>query len=96
MALVEDLCHAAELFAPVHKRTGRVDGYVSLLAYDTAQTVAEASALYKKAKCPNLFIRIPGTKEGGPAIEEAILSGVSVNVTLLFSREHYLAAAAAY
>ncbi|MGH7815600.1 MAG: transaldolase [Candidatus Binataceae bacterium] len=98
---VEDLCHAAELFAPVHRRTGQVDGYVSLevsplLAYDTAKTVAEAETLFKKANCPNLFIKIPGTKEGDPAIEAAIFAGVSINVTLLFSRDQYLAAADAY
>ena len=67
-----------------------------LLAYDSKQTVAAAKELYKKAGRPNLFIKIPGTREGAPAIEEAIFSGVPVNVTLLFSREHYLAAAEAY
>jgi len=66
------------------------------LAYDTQSTVAEAQTLYKKARRSNLFIKIPGTKEGEAAIEEAIFSGVSVNVTLLFSREHYLKAAEAY
>jgi transaldolase len=67
-----------------------------LLAYDAKSTVAEAKALHRKARPPNLFIKIPGTKEGAAAIEEAIFSGVSVNVTLLFSREHYLSAADAY
>jgi transaldolase len=98
---IEDLTRAAGLFAPVHKRTAGVDGWVSLevsplLAYDTQKTVEQAKALYAKAKLGNLFIKIPGTKEGLPAIEEAIFSGVSVNVTLLFSTEHYLAAADAY
>jgi transaldolase len=98
---VEDLARAADLFAPIHDRTSSVDGWVSLevsplLAYDTKATVSEAKNLHKKAKRDNLFIKIPGTKEGGPAIEEAIFSGVPVNVTLLFTREHYVAAAEAY
>ena len=98
---IEDLRRAADLFAPIHQRTATVDGWVSLevsplLAYDAKATVAVAKALHKKANRPNLFIKIPGTKEGERAIEEAIFSGVSVNVTLLFSREHYLGAAEAY
>jgi transaldolase len=98
---VQDLVRAADLFAPVHARTAGVDGFVSLevsplLAYDTARTVQQAKELHRKAGRPNLLIKIPGTKEGLPAIEEAIFSGVPVNVTLLFSREHYLAAADAY
>ena len=98
---VQDLTRAADLFAPIHERTAGVDGWVSLevsplLAYDAKATVAEAKALHKKANRRNLFIKIPGTKEGAPAIEEAIFPGVPVNVTLLFTREHYLAAAEAY
>ena len=98
---IEDLTRAADLFRPIHERTATVDGWVSLevsplLAYDTKATVAAAKTLYQKANRPNLFIKIPGTKEGAPAIEEAIFSGVTVNVTLLFSRDHYLAAADAY
>lgn len=98
---VQDLTRAADLFAPVHERTAGVDGWVSLevsplLAYDAKATVAEAKALHRKANRRNLFIKIPGTKEGAPAIEDAIFSGVPVNVTLLFTREHYLAAAEAY
>lgn len=98
---IEDLSRAADLFLPVHKQTATVDGWVSLevsplLAYDTQATIAEAKRLYKKAGKPNLFIKIPGTKEGLPAIEEAIFSGVTVNVTLLFSADDYLAAADAY
>jgi len=98
---VEDLTRAADLFAPIHERTATVDGWVSLevsplLAYDAKATVTEAKSLHKKAKRNNLFIKIPGTKEGGPAIEEAIFSGVPINVTLLFTREHYLGAAEAY
>src|SRR6516164_9362526 len=98
---VEDLRRAADLFAPIHERTATVDGWVSLevsplLAYDAEATVNEARALHKKAGRRNLFIKIPGTREGGPAIEEAIFSGVPVNVTLLFTRDHYLAAADAY
>ena len=98
---VQDLTRAADLFRPVYDRTGTVDGFVSLevsplLAYDTGSTVAQAEALHAQANKPNLFIKIPGTKEGLPAIEEAIFAGVPVNVTLLFSTEHYVAAADAY
>jgi transaldolase len=98
---VQDLSRAAQMFAPVHQRTAGVDGWVSLevsplLAYDTQATVAQAKTLSKKANQPNLFIKIPGTQQGLPAIEEAIFSGVPINVTLLFSAEHYAAAADAY
>jgi transaldolase len=98
---VEDLARAADLFTPIHDRTATSDGWVSLevsplLAYDAKATVNEAKTLHKKAKRGNLFIKIPGTKEGGPAIEEAIFSGVPVNVTLLFTKDHYVAAADAY
>ena len=98
---MEDISRAAELFRPVHDRTDGVDGWVSLevsplLAYDTASSLAAARSLHARAGQTNLFIKIPGTKEGLPAIEEAIFAGVPVNVTLLFSREHYLAAAGAY
>jgi transaldolase len=95
---LEDITQAADLFRPVHERTCGVDGFVSLevsplLAYDTKTTIAVAKELHARAKRKNLFIKIPGTKEGLPAIEEATFAGVPVNVTLLFSREHYLAAA---
>lgn len=98
---LEDLTRAADLFRPIHDRTNGVDGWVSLevsplLAYDTASTVAAAKDLSGRAARSNLFIKIPGTKEGLPAIEEAIFSGIPVNVTLLFSREQYVAAAEAY
>jgi transaldolase len=98
---IEDLQRAADLFRPVYDRTGGIDGWVSLevsprLAYDTAATVAQAKALHARAARPNLFIKIPGTREGLPAIEEAIVAGVPVNVTLLFTRAQYLAAAEAY
>jgi transaldolase len=98
---LQDLSRAADLFLPVHERTATVDGYVSLevsplLAYDTKATIDEAKRLFARVHKPNLFIKIPGTKEGLPAIEETIYSGVSVNVTLLFSAEHYIAAADAY
>jgi transaldolase len=97
---IEDITHAADLFRPVHERTCGVDGFVSLevsplLAYDTKTTIAVAKELHARAGRRNLFIKIPGTKEGLPAIEEATFAGVPVNVTLLFSREHYLAAAEA-
>jgi len=96
-----DLRRAAELFQPVFARTDGVDGWVSLevsplLAHDTARTVAAARDLHQRAGEPNLFIKIPGTPEGLPAIEAAIFAGVPVNVTLLFSREQYVAAADAY
>jgi transaldolase len=98
---LEDLTQAADLFRAVHDRTNGVDGWVSLevspeLAYDTKGTIAAAKDLFARAARPNLFIKIPGTKEGLPAIEEAIFSGIPINVTLLFSREQYLAAADAY
>ena len=98
---LSDLSRAADLFRPIYDRTNSVDGWVSLevsplLAHDTASTLAEAKQLFKRAARPNLFIKIPGTKEGLPAIEEAIFAGISVNITLLFSREHYLAAAEAF
>jgi transaldolase len=98
---LEDLTRAADLFRPVHEATHGVDGWVSLevspkLAYDTPRTVAAARELHARAARPNLFIKIPGTPEGIPAIEEAIFAGVPVNVTLLFSCEQYVAAAEAY
>ena len=98
---LEDLTRAADLFRPINERTAGVDGWVSLevsplLAHDTASTLAAAKELFARASRPNLFIKIPGTKEGVPAIEEAIFAGVPVNVTLLFSREQYLAAAEAF
>jgi len=98
---IEDLGRAADLFRPVHDRTGGVDGWVSLevsphLAYDAVKTLAAARDLHGRAGRPNLFIKIPGTTAGLPAIEEAIFAGVPVNVTLLFTREQYLAAANAY
>jgi transaldolase len=96
-----DLTRAAELFRPVFTRTDGVDGWVSLevsplLAHDTERTLAAARDLHRRAGKPNLFIKIPGTPEGLPAIEAAIFAGVPVNVTLLFSREQYVAAAEAY
>ena len=98
---LEDITAAADLFRPVHDRTLGVDGWVSLevsplLAHNTKTTIAEAKELHARAGRPNVLIKIPGTKEGLPAIEEAIFAGVPVNVTLLFSREQYLAAAEAY
>jgi transaldolase len=98
---VQDLSRAADLFATVYARTGTVDGFVSLevsptLAYDTKATVEQARTLHKQANKPNLFIKIPGTPEGLPAITETIFAGVPVNVTLLFSTDQYKAAADAY
>jgi transaldolase len=98
---LEDITRAADLFRPVYDRTNGVDGWVSLevsplLAHDTASTLAAAKELHARAGRPNLFIKIPGTKEGLPAIEEVIFAGVPVNVALLFSREQYETAAEAY
>ncbi len=98
---LEDITQAAELFRPIWQRTEGVDGWVSLevsplLAHDTASTLAAAKELHARAARPNVFIKIPGTAEGLPAIEEAIFAGIPVNVTLLFSREHYVAAAEAF
>ena len=98
---IEDLRAAADLFRPIHDRTHGLDGWVSLevsplLAYDGRATLAAAADLHRQAERPNLFIKIPGTPEGLPAIEEAIFAGVPVNVTLLFDRDQYLAAAEAY
>jgi len=98
---LEDLTRAADLFRPIHDATNRVDGWVSLevspkLAYDTKSTIAAAKDLFQRAGRPNLFIKIPGTADGLPAIEEAIFAGISVNVTLLFSCDQYVAAADAY
>lgn len=98
---LEDLTRAADLFRPVFDRTNGVDGWVSLevsplLAHDTASTLAAAKALHARAAHPNLLIKIPGTKEGLPAIEESIFAGIPINVTLLFSREDYVAAAEAF
>jgi transaldolase len=98
---LEDLTQAADLFRPVHDVTGGTDGWASLevsplLAEDTAGTIKAVAQLHRRAQRPNLFIKIPGTPEGVPAIEESIFAGVPVNVTLLFSREQYVAAAEAY
>ena len=98
---IEDLTRAAGLLRPIHERTNGIDGWVSLevsplLAYDATATVAAAKSLFESAACPNLMIKIPGTREGLPAIEEAVFAGIPINVTLLFSREHYFAAAEAF
>ena len=98
---IEDLRRAADWFAPIHQRTAGVDGWVSLevsplLAYDADRSVRAAADLHARAGRENLFIKIPGTAQGLPAIEEATFAGVPVNVTLLFSPEQYLASADAY
>jgi len=98
---VEDLQNAADLFAPAHEASGGVDGWVSLevsplLVNDTRGTVQAAASLHAQGRRKNLYIKIPGTPEGVPAIEESIYQGIPINVTLLFSREQYLAAAEAY
>jgi transaldolase len=96
-----DLARAAEMFRPIHERTDAVDGWVSLevsplLAHDTEKTLASAGRLHQACRKPNLLIKIPGTKEGLPAIEAAIFAGIPINVTLLFSSAQYIAAAEAY
>ncbi|HET6496344.1 MAG TPA: transaldolase [Thermoleophilia bacterium] len=98
---IDDLTRAADLFAPIHEQTAGVDGWVSLevsptLAHDAGATISAARALHAKAARPNIFIEIPGTAEGLPAVEEAIFAGVPVNATLLFSAEHCMGAADAY
>ena len=99
---LEDIRRAADLFRPIYDRTNGIDGWVSLevsplLAYDTAATIAAAKTLsFGRAGRPNIMIKIPGTAEGLPAIEEAIYAGIPINVTLLFSREHYFGAAEAF
>ena len=98
---LEDLRRAADIFRPVYERSGGTDGWVSmevspLLASDTAGTIQSAVHIHKLAARPNLYVKIPGTPAGVPAIEEAIFAGVPINVTLLFSREQYLAVAEAY
>jgi transaldolase len=98
---IADLRRAADLFRPAFERTDGVDGFVSLevsptIAYDGDRTAAAASRLHDLADRPNLYIKIPGTPEGLPAIEESIFEGVPINVTLLFSPAQYLAAAEAY
>jgi transaldolase len=98
---LEDLRRAADLFRPVFDRTRGIDGWVSmevspLLANDTKTTIDAALRIHKQADRPNLYVKIPGTPAGVPAIEAAIFAGVPVNVTLLFSREHYLSVADAY
>jgi transaldolase len=98
---IADLRRAADLFRDVHERTDGVDGFVSLevspkLAYDTEATIKQAAELHGRAERANIYIKIPGTKEGLPAIEESIFAGIPINVTLLFDAEQYLAAADAY
>ena len=98
---LEDLRRAADLFRPVFEATGGVDGWVSmevspLLAHDTSGTIEAAARIHRQAGRPNLFVKIPGTPEGLPAIEESIFTGVPINVTLLFSREQFSASAEAY
>lgn len=98
---LNDLRRAADLFAPVHEHSDGVDGWVSLevsplLAHDSAATITQATSLHAKAARPNVFIKIPGTPEGLPAIEECTFAGIAINVTLLFSPEQYLAAAEAH
>ena len=98
---IADLRRACDLFAQAHRASGRYDGWVSLevsplLAYDSQATIEQARRLHQRTDRDNLFIKIPGTPEGLPAIEESIYAGIPINVTLLFDRDQYLAAADAY
>lgn len=98
---ISDLRDATDLFSSVHRRTAGVDGYCSLevspkLADDTKATIEQAAYLHAKTGRDNLYVKIPGTPAGLPAIEESVFAGIPINVTLLFSREQYLAAADAY
>ena len=98
---LDDITRAADLFRPIHNQTSGVDGWASLevppsLAYDATKTLSAAKDLFARAGRPNVFIKIPGTKEGLQAIEDAIFAGVPINVTLLFSADQYKAAAYAY
>ena len=98
---IEDIRRAADLFLPVYQATNGLDGFVlievsPLLAYDTENTISAAKDIHRKVDRPNVFIKIPGTPQGLPAIEQAISEGIPVNVTLLFSAEQYEAAAMAY
>jgi transaldolase len=98
---LEDLRRAADLFRPIFDRSDQVDGWVSmevspLLASDTDASIEAARQIHQQADRPNLFVKIPGTPEGIPAIEASIFAGIPINVTLLFSGEQYLAAAEAY
>lgn len=98
---VEDIQRAADIFRPVYESSNKVDGFVSievspLLAYDRESTIKAAREIHQKVNRPNAFIKIPGTAEGLPAIEQAIAEGIPINVTLLFSAKQYEAAANAY
>jgi transaldolase len=98
---LQDLIQAADLLADIHESTAGVDGFVSLelsplMAYHTNKSIAAAKLLHDRGNRPNLYIKIPGTTQGIPAIEESIANGVAINVTLLFSRDHYQASAEAY
>jgi transaldolase len=98
---IKDVQEAADLFRPVYDATGGADGFVSLevsprLARDTEGSVNEARRLWKALARPNVMIKIPGTREGWPAIERCLQEGININITLLFSIEHYRAVAEAY
>jgi transaldolase len=98
---IEDVGLAADIFRPVFDRTQGRDGYVSIevspkLAHDTAGTLADARRLWQTLKRPNVMIKIPATPEGLPAIEQALIDGINVNVTLMFSMNHYIAVAETY
>ena len=98
---VEDVREAADLFRPVYDATAGADGFMSLevsptLARDTEGTIAEARRLWGEVSRPNLMIKVPGTREGWPATERLLTEGINVNITLLFSLEHYREVALAY
>ncbi|MGK7937811.1 MAG: transaldolase [Xenococcaceae cyanobacterium] len=96
-----DIGNACDIFMPVYEETKGLDGYVSIevpptIAKDTASTISEAQRYFKTLARPNVMIKIPGTPEGLPAVEQAISEGINVNVTLLFSVESYVETAWAY
>ena len=96
-----DIRHACDILLPVYKQTNGIDGYVSIevpptIAADTQSTISEARRYYGQIDRPNVMIKIPGTPEGLPAVEEMISEGISINVTLLFSVASYVESAWAY
>src|SRR5215218_7400754 len=99
--VIQDLQMACDVLRPVHDSLDGADGFVSLevhptLARDTEGTLEQARDYWQKVDRPNLFIKIPGTDEGVPAIEQAIYEGINVNITLLFAVEAYAKVAEAY
>jgi transaldolase/glucose-6-phosphate isomerase len=98
---IKDIQDAADIFRPVYEQSKFHDGYVSLevspyLAHKTQETIAEARRLWKTVSRPNVMIKVPGTPEGTPAIQQLISEGININVTLLFAMDVYVRVAEAY